>query len=245
MLLVTRWQSRQTVHGYRRRVDAELEAAKERAWRDIAAIDEAHARGALGDAGWYAAMAALVVPAYLAAETAEAGSGHSGSPADWEYSRSIVAEAIPRADIFLDVGCANGLLMESLHRWTGVEPYGLEISPELADLARRRLPRWADRIFVGNAIEWSPSFRFAVVRTSLEYVPKPRRRELIGHLLDRVVSPGGRLVIGKFNEGIAHRALEADVSAWGFQIAGRAERPHRTEPTLAYRAFWIDAAPAS
>jgi hypothetical protein len=83
------------------------------------------------------------------------------------------------------------------------------------------------------------------VRTNLEYVPKLRRPELIAHLLDRVVSLGGRLVIGKFNEEIAHRALERDVSAWGFRVAGRAERPHRLEPRLACRIFWIDAAEAS
>jgi 2-polyprenyl-3-methyl-5-hydroxy-6-metoxy-1,4-benzoquinol methylase len=222
-----------------------LEAAKEHAWREVAAIEDAYSRGDLDEACWYAAMTELVVPAYLAAETAEGGSGHSGSPSDWDYSRGVIAEAIPRAGTFLDVGCANGLLMESIHRWTGVQPYGLEISPKLADLARRRLPRWAGRIFVGNAIEWSPSRRFDIVRTNLEYVPKPRRPELIAHLLDRVVSPGGRLVIGKFNEESAHRAVERNVSAWGFRVAGRAERPHRLDPRLAYRIFWIDAAQVS
>ena len=154
-------------------VDPSLEAAKERAWREVAAIDAAHASGELDDAGWHAAMAALVVPAYLAAETAEAGSGHSGTPEDWEYSRGIVAEAIPMPPgTFLDVGCANGLLMESVNRWTGAEPYGLELSPELAALARERYPAWAERIFVGNALGWQPPHRFDVVRTGLEYVPR-------------------------------------------------------------------------
>jgi hypothetical protein len=31
-----------------------------------------------------------------------------------------------------------------------VEPYGVDISPALAELARRRLPRWADRIWTGQ-----------------------------------------------------------------------------------------------
>ena len=121
-------------------VDESLEAAKERCWREAAEMDAAYERGELDDDAWHAAAAALVVPAYLAAETLEGGSGHSGTAGDWEYSRGIVADAIDRSGTFLDVGCANGLLMESVARWGGakgltVEPYGLDISPELAGLA--------------------------------------------------------------------------------------------------------------
>jgi len=216
--------------------------AKERAWRAVEPVDEAYADGELGDDGWHAAMAAIVVPAYLGAATDEGGSGHSGTPEDWEYSRGIVAEAV-RGETFLDVGCANGLLMESVHRWTGSEPYGLDISPELAKLARRRYPHWAKRIFVGNGLGWEPPRRFDTVRTGLEYVPVPRRRALVAHLLDRAVAPGGRLVIGKFNEEAERRSLEEEVGGWGFRVAGRAERPHRAEPRLAYRVFWIDRGP--
>jgi hypothetical protein len=59
------------------------------------------------------------------------------------------------------VGCASGYLMETLVSWCHerghtIEPYGLDISPELADLARCRLPHWAERIFTGNAIDWLP-----------------------------------------------------------------------------------------
>jgi len=219
-------------------MDERLERAKERAWREVAAIDAAHAAGELDDAGWHAAMAALVVPAYLAAPTAEGGSGHSGTAEDWEYSRGIVAAGIA-GKTFLDVGCANGLLMESVHRWTGSEPFGLELSPELAGLARRRNPQWADRIFVGNALGWEPPRRFDTVRTGLEYVPGPQRRALVTHLLERIATPGGRLVIGKFNEEVERRSLEEEVASWGFRVAGRAERPKRGEPRLAYRAFWI------
>ena len=221
-------------------MDETLESAKEQAWREVAAIDRAYAAGELDDGGWHAAMAEVVVPAYLAAQTPEGGSGHSGTSADWEYSRGIVAEAVGAHRTFLDVGCANGLLMESVHRWTGVEPYGLEIAPALAALARERYPGWADRILEGNALGWEPPMRYDVVRTGLEYVPSPRRPDLLRHLLDRVVAPGGRLVVGKFNEEVERTALEDEVKSWGLVVAGRAERPHRAEPRLAYRVFWID-----
>ena len=71
----------------------------------------------------------------------------------------------------------------------------------------------------------------------LEYVPKPRRHELVAHLL----SFCNRLVIGKFNEEAAERRIEAEVASWGHVVAGRAEHAHRTEPRLVYRALWIDA----
>jgi SAM-dependent methyltransferase len=218
-------------------VDEALEAAKEGAWREVAAIDAAYTRGELDDDGWHAANAALVVPAYLSAATAEGGSGHSGTPAEWEYSRGVVADAIERAGDFLDVGCANGLLMESVHRWTGSEPHGLDIAPELVELARRRYPQWAGRIHVGNAIDWRSERPFAYVRAALDYVPASRRPQLVAHLL----SLCDRLIVGKFNEEAERHALEEAVASWGFTIAGRTERPHRREPRLAYRVFWIDA----
>ncbi len=217
-------------------MDEELEAAKERSWRKTAAIDEAYARGKLDDAGWHAANAGLIVPAYLAAETPEGGSGSSRDAAGWERARSLVADATEVGQSFLDIGCANGHLMESMARWAGVEPYGLDISPELAELARRRLPHWADRIWVGNALDWTPPRRFDVVRTAIDYVPVPRRQELVEHVL----SYAGRLVIGVFNEERELRTQEELVTGWGFEIAGRSDREH-PHPRIAYKAFWIDA----
>jgi hypothetical protein len=81
-----------------------------------------------------------------------------------------------------------------------------------------------------------PPRRFDAIRTGLDYVPPPRRRALIDHLLGFT----DRLVIGVHNEERGERLLEAEVASWGFAIAGRTERPH-PHPGLAYRAFWIDA----
>ena len=217
-------------------MDERLGAAKEGAWGEVAAIDAAYAAGEIDDAGWHAVMAGLVVPAYLTAKTPEAGSGSSRDAGGWEYARSLLAEAVQPGWTFLDVGCANGHLMVSMARWAGVEPYGLDISSDLADLARRRLPQWADRIWTGNAADWTPPRRFDAVRTGLEYVPPDRGRDLVEHLLGSC----SRLVVGVFNEERDERRREAEIAAWGFSIAGRAERSH-SNPHLAYRAFWLDA----
>jgi hypothetical protein len=211
--------------------------SKDPAWREIAAINAAYDRGELDDEAWHRAMAALIVPAYLAGDVRR-GSGHSGTAEDWEYSRGIVAELIDRDRplAFLDVGCANGLLMESVARWCpNVEPYGLDISPELAARAQQRLPHWADRIFVGNARTWQPPRRFDVVRTGLEYVPPRRRRELVAHL----VTIADTVIVGKLNEEIEDHATERDLRAWGFAIDRAVERPHRNDPRVCYRAIRV------
>lgn len=207
------------------------------AWRQVAEIDARLDRGEIDEAGWHAAMADMIVPAYLAAETPWEGSGKQGTEADWEYARRLIADAIDRAGSFLDVGCANGYLLECLPRWTAhdLDRYGLDIAPELIDLARRRLPDIADRLFVGNVMHWEPAQRFTYVRTGLEYVPSHRRPELV----ERLIGWCDRLLIGVVGEPV-HGPLERALSAWGFTLAGSAERPHPREKGLVYRLVWID-----
>jgi SAM-dependent methyltransferase len=224
----------------------EFEGLKERGWRQVAAIDDALERGEIGEGDWHRAMADLIVPAYLAGDNPRAQSGHSGDAARWEGARRLLLDAVDADGAFLDVGCANGHLLECLQGWAAEEgvtldPYGLEISRELADLARERLPRWRGRIFVGNALDWRPPRRFDFVRTNVDYAPASRRAELLRRLLADVVEPSGRLIVGVFNEEADRAALEAAVTSWGFVIAGRTERPHPDTSELARRAFWIDA----
>ena len=73
--------------------------------------------------------------------------------------------------------------MESVVQWCAerditVEPYGVDISEPLVELARRRLPRWRDRIWVGNALKWIPpaGARFDVVHAQFDCVPDTARR---------------------------------------------------------------------
>jgi SAM-dependent methyltransferase len=223
----------------------ELEGLKERGWRQVTAIDTALARGEIGEDDWHRAMADLIVPAYLAGDNPRAQSGHSGDVVRWKGARRLLLDAVDGDGSFLDVGCANGHLMECLHRWAaedGVEldPWGIEISSELAALARERLPAWREQVFAGNALDWRPPRRFDFVRTNVGYVPAQRRPDLLRRLLVDVVEPGGRLIVGVFNEETEHATLEAAVSSWGFTVVGRTERRHPDTDELVRRAFWID-----
>ena len=78
----------------------------------------------------------LLERSYLEAEDPRGGSGFRGDEARWRRARSPIASAIDRNGTLLDVGCANGLLMECLADWAGkdgtrIEPYGLDLIPSL------------------------------------------------------------------------------------------------------------------
>lgn len=212
---------------------------KERAWREVADVDDRLERGEITEADWFDAMSQMITEPYLNAETPWAGSGKSGTQRDWDYSRSHIAHAIDRPGSFLDVGCANGYLLECLPRWSSheLELFGLDISPQLVDRARQRLPNIADHLFVGNALSWQSGVRFDFARTNLDYVPAHRKRALVENLLSQV----GRLIVGVFNEQLDERPTEELVTSWGYRIAGRSERLNLRKPEVDYRVFWVDS----
>jgi SAM-dependent methyltransferase len=224
----------------------DLAAAKERGWRETATIDAAFAAGHLNQDGWHETVRALIEPAYLTAENPRAQSGHSGDAAHWERARRPLVQALPPGGgDFLDIGCANGHLMETLTAWAEqdgirIEPYGVDISQALVSLARERCPQWSSRIWHANAMHWTPPRSFPIVRTGLDYVPPTLRGDYVRHLLDAVVSPGGRLIVGVFNEERDQHVLEAEVRAMGHRVGGRVAAPHRHK-AVSYKAFWIES----
>ncbi|MEZ4736860.1 MAG: class I SAM-dependent methyltransferase [Caldilineaceae bacterium] len=225
-----------------------LQQLKERAWQEVAAINQALATGQIDEDGWHAAMAALIKPAYLAADNPYAQAGHGGNAITWEAARSFIADALHRNGTFLDVGCASGILMESVQRWGAaknlqIEPYGLDIVPELVQLAQRRLPHWADRLYIGNIRTWRPwqeRFDFVLVRP--EYAPVNRRADLVAHVLHHVLKPDGRLIVFVGNEEAEERRVEASLTDQGFTVHGRVEVPHPEDSRLVRRLFWLDSA---
>jgi len=175
----------------------------------------------MDDDTWFRDTQRLLEEAYLAAPDVYAQSGKGGGTYDdWELGRRVISRAIDRDGTFIDMCCANGLLMETMVPWCAaaghaIEPYGLDISARLIALARQRLPHWHDRFFVGNALTWQPPRRFDFVYTLLDIVPDHRRRDLVQHLLDHVVADGGRLIIGGYSVD-----PRAELSAVGFTPDG-------------------------
>lgn len=90
----------------------------------------------IDDAGWYQEDCARLTTAYLSGDNPRAQSGHSGDQNHWTQARSLIADAVDRDGSFLDIGCANGFLLECLVGWVSakghrMEPYGLDFPAEL------------------------------------------------------------------------------------------------------------------
>jgi SAM-dependent methyltransferase len=197
--------------------------------------------GEISEDEWYARVEAVIADAYLASDDPRAQSGKSGDEVDWRWSRELVLDACPRVAAVLDVGCANGYLMESLERWgrargMAISVFGLDISPRLVALARERLPHWADRIALGNVMTWNPPQRFDVVHTGLDYVPAARRRDLVERILGLFLVPGGRLVLRA--ERVVHPGDE--LRALGITPGGTLEAVHPRTGELR-RTAWVAA----
>lgn len=153
-------------------------------------------------------------------------SGRSSDAARWVETRQCIATAVDRDGSFLDVGCANGLLLETLAGWLPditIRPYGVDFIGELVTLARDRVPD--GEFWVGNAWDWDPPRRFTFVRTNLEYVPAEDRAEFVARQ-SGWVEPGGRLILCHYRDrGTRQIDTAAFLRAGGYEVAGSAAAP--------------------
>ncbi len=104
-----------------------------------------------------------------------------------------------------------------------LEPYGLDQGRRLIELARRRYPQLADHFFIGNAWDWEPPQRFRYVYTLLDQVPSECLERYLHWLLDRVVAPGGRLIVGDYgsrSRGIAAQDVAQVLRSAGLPVTG-------------------------
>src|SRR5437867_1169404 len=113
-----------------------IELAKNGAADFLAAMEAELEAGRIDEREWYRRVAGFITPKYLEATTPWGQAGRSGDAGGWERARGLIIDAVDRSGTFLDVGCASGYLMECLVRWgkgkgVDVEPYGLDIAPEL------------------------------------------------------------------------------------------------------------------
>jgi len=228
---------------------AEQAAERLRAEPVLAAAVRAGAASyrAQDEQSFYAGTVRTLERAYLLDETPQQGSGFGGDALAWRQGRRHITEGIVTDGTFLDVGCANGLLMESVAAWCAeqglaVEPYGVDLSPQLTELARRRLPQWADRIWTGNAIDWCPPgrLRFDYVHILLDSVPAARQADLIRHHLSRTVRPEtGRLLVSDYaaSPAAGHLSAADTLASLGFRCTGQSsggDRPGRLPAPTAW-----------
>jgi len=172
-----------------------------------------------------------VVEFYLAAPgNPYQQSGRSSGARRWEETRRVFVTALHHGGDFIDIGCANGLLLEALIPWAreegfSIRPHGIDLVAELVELARERFPDHRDSFNVANALYWAPTRTYDFVRTNLEYVPKA---DWLPYVRGQyaAVAPAGRLIVSHYrNVDEPEVDVAAVVEEAGHAVAGRAAAP--------------------
>jgi len=182
---------------------------------------------------WFDALRAAIEEHYLAVpDDPYRQSGRLRGKARWEETRRCIAEAVDRDGDFMDVGCANGLLLETLVGWCAekgiaIRPHGIDFVAKLVELARAR-HSGSKRFFeVANAFTWQPRRHYDFVRVSLECVPKRDRPAFVRRTLDRAVAGGGRLIVCHYpDRGEDLVDVASFLESVGFPVSGRACAPN-------------------
>jgi len=195
---------------------------------------------------WFESMRRDFRRWYLASDDPWRQSGWGSTPERWRLAREVILCAVDRSGSFLDIGCANGLLLESLIAWANergiaIEPHGIDLVPELVDLARLRLPRYASNFAAANAFTWQAPLRYDYVHLLLESAPPSRHREYFSRLLQSAVAPGGLLIASHYGSR-SKRESPIDVARYltglGFEVAGQAAASER-DGFVITRTAWI------
>jgi SAM-dependent methyltransferase len=152
---------------------------------------------------WFETVKDVLEAAYLQHSEPWRQSGKSGPEEYWIAARRPVADCIEYSGSFLDIGCANGYLMECVVKWVSerkltIIPYGIDLSEKLIKLAQSRLLDFRNNLFVGNGWEWLSPRRFDYVRTELVYVPTNLQRQYVQRILDSYLEDDGRLLVAEY-----------------------------------------------
>jgi hypothetical protein len=70
-------------------------------------------------------------------------------------------------------------------------------------------------------------------------VPLSSREPFVRHLVEEVVLPGGRLIVGKSNENRGEPGIAASLADWGWAGVQEVRRPH-DHPDVELSVVWFD-----
>lgn len=194
---------------------------------------------------WYDINKVYFTKLYLAQDNPRGQSGHGGDEYHYIFSHLPILEVVYKNGTFLDVGCANGYLMESVHKWAAaigfdLQVFGVEISEGLIELAKNRLPQWHERFFIGNSFFWKPEQKFDYIHLGwLGHVPKDDERLYFEHLMENYLVGGGRMIVGPYwyeNEDSKQKTFQN----YGVLPTGYVEKTHYSKPNMKRKVMWID-----
>ncbi|MHB8104834.1 MAG: class I SAM-dependent methyltransferase [Dehalococcoidales bacterium] len=175
---------------------------------------------------WFSSLQKELYDTYLQYDEPWKQSGFSGPEERWVACRKPIADCIDKSGSFLDIGCANGYLLECILKWTAerninIIPYGLDLSEKLSELARQRLSEYQQNIYTGNGWLWHNPIRFDYVRTEIVYVPEELRRKYINRIIDTYLADEGVLLLAEYRsskDSITTPWINEMLEKWGLPI---------------------------
>jgi 2-polyprenyl-3-methyl-5-hydroxy-6-metoxy-1,4-benzoquinol methylase len=195
---------------------------------------------------WSARIRCAVEREYLAHTNPYRQSGWHGDAHSWRVGREVILQAVPHDGSFLDIGCANGLLLESLVHWSAARgrmltPYGIDLSPRLIHLAQQRFPAIPSHFMAADALRCTFERQHDYVHTLLEYVPEDTHAEYLKRLMVQAVAPGGRLIVSSYRIltfASPPRNVARYLESLGFSVAGDAAS-RGSDRRIATRSAWV------
>jgi SAM-dependent methyltransferase len=176
---------------------------------------------------WFSSLQKELEEAYLQHEEPWKQSGFSGPEERWTKCRKPIADCVEESGSFLDIGCANGYLLECILKWTGerglnIVPYGIDLSEKLIELAKERLPKYSENFYTGNGWLWSSPITFDYVRTEIVYVPEHLQRQYLERIIDRYLVEGGKILVTEYRsrkDTVSKPWIDGMLRDWGLNIA--------------------------
>ena len=178
---------------------------------------------------WFTALKEELETAYLRHDESWKQSGFSGPEERWITCHKPIADCVDTSGKFLDIGCANGYLLECIVKWVAdrelsIIPYGIDLSEKLVELAKNRLPEYSSNIYTANGMYWVNPGKFDYVRTELVYVPEDLQYEYLKRITEKYLSDSGKLLLSEYrsrNTPADTPWFDAKNKDWGLNITGQ------------------------
>ena len=164
-------------------------------------------------------------------------SGWSGTSRMWRKAREIILEAVEEDGFFLDVGCANGILVRDLRKWAketkGVNliPYGIDFIEELLLESKIKNSGFEENFKVTDMMDFNPRKKFTFIRTEF-YGPHNNFKIFIKKYIN-MLAPNGRLIFTFYDsENYLFKSIDERIREmgpkFGYSFLGSAEVPRVT-----------------
>lgn len=161
----------------------------------------------------------------------------------WRKAREVILEGVHKDGTFLDVGCANGVLLRDLCIWAeekGINliPFGIDISKKLVDECKERLPKFKMNFIVADRCKFKPKRKFTFICTSFDLRKNRAQEKYLKRYLGMLES-GGRLILTRYDDHkdefvLLGEYLKQMGQKLGFLFTGGAEVHEIT------KVFWLE-----